>query len=455
MAQGCYYLWNSLKTDPVTLATIAAALGFACWQRKPRRVCVAAGIALYLLYVVRIGGDFMSGRYLTAPLLAAVGVLVSVPWSADRAWAAAAAVVLLGLLSARPLPGRGRIRSVGPREVAPHCGRAGHLRRAGVLLPGDGAVAGLAESAAAHSPLPLAAEGQRLRPSLTARGEGDRRPAEHRLPRLLCRAAGPSGGHIGPGGSALGPAAAHPDPCWRIGHFLRPRPPRLSGNHPHREEPAPRAGPGGILRSSGVDHARQSLGSAPAGGDLEHESRPLRTPAGADETRDPCNAARSFSAYVRSACGGREVQPHDCVRSRRAGGLPLSGALYAMYDRLDEAIRDFDRVVELEPQSEIAYAYRGDLHARHGDWAAAIRDCDRAIKLQSYNVPAYKCRAVVYADTGKLGQAIDDFNRARGVRYPIMSASISCGGSSTKNSAIGNVPRTIFRKQSFWSRQPR
>lgn len=40
---------------------------------------MAVGILLYLLYVVRIGGDFMSGRYLKAPFLAPVVILVRQP----------------------------------------------------------------------------------------------------------------------------------------------------------------------------------------------------------------------------------------------------------------------------------------------------------------------------------------------------------------------------------------
>jgi arabinofuranosyltransferase len=37
---------------------------------------IAVGVILYLLYVVRIGGDFMSGRFLAAPLLCSVALLV-------------------------------------------------------------------------------------------------------------------------------------------------------------------------------------------------------------------------------------------------------------------------------------------------------------------------------------------------------------------------------------------
>jgi hypothetical protein len=44
---------------------------------------IVAGCLLYLLYLVSIGGDFMSGRFLSAPLLAAVAVLISLPYDVE------------------------------------------------------------------------------------------------------------------------------------------------------------------------------------------------------------------------------------------------------------------------------------------------------------------------------------------------------------------------------------
>lgn len=79
--QGLAYLRNSLRWDPLTLTVIGAGVlaGVAQGARPDisgaPRAC-AAGIVLYLVYVVRIGGDFMSGRFLAAPLLVAVILLM-------------------------------------------------------------------------------------------------------------------------------------------------------------------------------------------------------------------------------------------------------------------------------------------------------------------------------------------------------------------------------------------
>jgi len=74
--QGLYYFLNSLERDPLTLAVIAFGVIAAVLNREKRGLALAGGVGLYLLYIVRIGGDFMSGRFFTLPLLAAV-VLIS------------------------------------------------------------------------------------------------------------------------------------------------------------------------------------------------------------------------------------------------------------------------------------------------------------------------------------------------------------------------------------------
>ena len=74
--QGFVYFINSLTVDPLTLTVIAAGLAVTAWFRKWSLWALEGGVLLYLLYVLRIGGDFMSGRFLAAPLFAAV-ILVS------------------------------------------------------------------------------------------------------------------------------------------------------------------------------------------------------------------------------------------------------------------------------------------------------------------------------------------------------------------------------------------
>src|SRR5262249_28656344 len=99
--QGTYYFRNSLSLDPLTLLVIGGGLLAPCVSRRWRQLPLALGIALYLVYVVKVGGDFMSGRFFTAPLIVAVCLLGQVEVSPRSiSWGVAyAAVLVVGLLS--------------------------------------------------------------------------------------------------------------------------------------------------------------------------------------------------------------------------------------------------------------------------------------------------------------------------------------------------------------------
>jgi arabinofuranosyltransferase len=96
MAQGLWYFGYSLNRDAVTILLLSAGLAVAVTRREGKMIAAAAGILLYLVYVVRIGGDFMGGRFFAAPLLVAVALLCRLPEPRRlAAWAPAFAVVVL------------------------------------------------------------------------------------------------------------------------------------------------------------------------------------------------------------------------------------------------------------------------------------------------------------------------------------------------------------------------
>lgn len=108
--QGVIYLVDAFDRDPITPVLTAFAIALA-WMRGrgaghsgegSAARALAAGIALYLAYVVSIGGDFMAGRFFAAPFFAAVLVLTRVLEADRRTWIAAlSACVVLGGVSAR------------------------------------------------------------------------------------------------------------------------------------------------------------------------------------------------------------------------------------------------------------------------------------------------------------------------------------------------------------------
>ena len=75
-AQGVLYFINSLGWDPITLTIVFSALALTFISRHREESLIALGIALYLGYIIYIGGDFMSGRFFSTPLLLSVALLV-------------------------------------------------------------------------------------------------------------------------------------------------------------------------------------------------------------------------------------------------------------------------------------------------------------------------------------------------------------------------------------------
>jgi arabinofuranosyltransferase len=107
IAQGLHYMKNSLLQDPVTLATIGTTLAFVATRREGREWAAGAGVLLYLLYIVRIGGDFMSGRFLAAPFVVSLAVAGNRMENTDfsgriRHLIPVAIVVLGGVICPRP-----------------------------------------------------------------------------------------------------------------------------------------------------------------------------------------------------------------------------------------------------------------------------------------------------------------------------------------------------------------
>jgi arabinofuranosyltransferase len=120
LIQGLHYYGNALVMDPLALAVIAAGLLapfiFRRWAEAP----LAAGLCLYLLYVLKVGGDFMSVRFFSAPLVLAVILLCRSPvLQAPRpALVCVGVLLVLGLCSHRcPLLSGGSYGSWSASEI--------------------------------------------------------------------------------------------------------------------------------------------------------------------------------------------------------------------------------------------------------------------------------------------------------------------------------------------------
>ncbi|WP_320046813.1 hypothetical protein [uncultured Ilyobacter sp.] len=94
--RGLRYVLVTLKYDPLTLLLLFAGLVTPFFLRVRRHMPLAIGGILYVLYVIGIGGDFMLGRFLSAPFLLAVILLARQQMPGRVGLALLALVVLVG-----------------------------------------------------------------------------------------------------------------------------------------------------------------------------------------------------------------------------------------------------------------------------------------------------------------------------------------------------------------------
>lgn len=102
--QGLIYLLDSLNRDPVTLTAIGVSLIVVAMERSKEAWLGAAGVLVSLAYVVWIGGDFMSGRFLAAPVLVAVWLLVRAQRITHAEWWPVLGVLAMAAVASPHLP---------------------------------------------------------------------------------------------------------------------------------------------------------------------------------------------------------------------------------------------------------------------------------------------------------------------------------------------------------------
>ncbi len=105
MEQGFAYFLNSISLDPITQIGMLIALLIPFFTKEKSDIPIALGIALYLLYVVRIGGDFMSGRFFAVPFLVAVISITRLPFPSMKSpWVVGIIGIILLISLSSPHP---------------------------------------------------------------------------------------------------------------------------------------------------------------------------------------------------------------------------------------------------------------------------------------------------------------------------------------------------------------
>ena len=116
--QGFLYLQDSIYMDPLTLIALVSGLVLGFFKREKKLLPITIGILLYVIYVINIGGDFMSGRFFTAPLLCSVIIISRIRIKSSKAVLAYSLVIILfGFLSPRPNFLSSPYYSLGPKII--------------------------------------------------------------------------------------------------------------------------------------------------------------------------------------------------------------------------------------------------------------------------------------------------------------------------------------------------
>ena len=95
LRQGLRYYSDSLHRDPLTLPVIGLGVLVGLVRRVDSARPLAIGVAIYGIYLLFIGGDFMSGRFLTAAFLISVAMLTRPEWPKAHVTVPAAALAVL------------------------------------------------------------------------------------------------------------------------------------------------------------------------------------------------------------------------------------------------------------------------------------------------------------------------------------------------------------------------
>lgn len=215
--QGLLYLLDSFAVDPVTPLAIGVSGALLLGGRERPEWPWLAGAALYAAYIVSAGGDFMSGRFLSAVLLAMVSAWAHSAPRLPRGAATLALVTLvaLGVFGAARPPitssawtfGDGPNAAIEVNGVADE--RAVYYRYTGLLRWSRA------------RPLPWNAQVQR---GLELHGTSQ--VVVEPNPGFVGFFAGPEVTIIDPYGLGDAFLARLPaDPGWRVGHYFRTPPP--------------------------------------------------------------------------------------------------------------------------------------------------------------------------------------------------------------------------------------
>lgn len=118
----------------------------------------------------------------------------------------------------------------------------------------------------------------------------------------------------------------------------------------------------------------------------------------------------------------------------------------------DQAQKDLQRIIELDPKNAEAYLTRGSLYSILSSGESkekAILDFTKSIELREHNIPAYLGRAQVYSGQGKHNKALVDLNIAISIdkeKYEAYFARALCHANLAQNKECIADLKFVYRR---------
>lgn len=103
------------------------------------------------------------------------------------------------------------------------------------------------------------------------------------------------------------------------------------------------------------------------------------------------------------------------LQANRAPYIFNRAYAYLLTGSQREALKDLNRVLELEQGNFKALAFRGQVRMNLADFEGAVSDFDRVVALRQENGGVYANRGVAKAQIGRLAAAKDDFLKAEAI----------------------------------------
>ncbi|WP_248959303.1 tetratricopeptide repeat protein [Sphaerisporangium perillae] len=124
----------------------------------------------------------------------------------------------------------------------------------------------------------------------------------------------------------------------------------------------------------------------------------------------------------------------------RAEAFRVRGRYHRVNDRLDLALADFDRSLEINPDHAQALSGRGETYRLHDRFEEALRDFDRAIEIDPEDDWTIDSRGRVYWALKRYDEALADFTRAYELNP---TAAISIAARGAVHSEMGNHDQAV------------